>query len=462
MLYKVIATSLNLEAVSFTTHLPPLHHKAALPPVRRTANVETQTNESDLARPTKSLHASSNEKGPPKTVIDYLQLTTIPEPEDENHTSIRVKPDAAPLKPSCIEWLARPFASKKYTQVTPKNTEEPDAEGITPSEWSAYFDSYDKFLAIFKPYQDLMKTTVDIIENHFKTLHPNATPTSTPFEILDLGCGSGNLAATLREKHQSLGAPKWNLTGVDSAKKGIELSKKKAEAMDAKSIHFNYSEGDITTPNFGSTEITTDAKYDVINLTNVWYALPENKRSSLLDEMKDHHLASNGIIIVNDRQRPFTGGTHLYAIGIHLTEDLANFPHQAYTLKKTWKNLKEVAAFNKKRVTDGPCSFQSNETQVTMFKKKGFTHVQKLDTYGNTTIMNVYKGPILEAESEQELVPTYVPDGTASMDTHRSGQSSDPLPTIVDAIRNKHGNGMIRAYPTEDSRDSSTRRSKKH
>lgn len=142
--------------------------------------------------------------------------------------------------------------------------------------WNWYAKSYDTLLH-FTPYTVLIH---DIVEEISEMTKQDEQTT-----VLELGCGTGNIAAALKS------IDNLNYTGIDASKDMLSIAEKK---MGGKK-DFLFVQQDIDKPDFNLKN-----KFDVIVINNVLYAL------------KDHHkiiavvsklIAEKGKLVISEPLR---------------------------------------------------------------------------------------------------------------------------------------------------------------
>ncbi|MDQ6985244.1 MAG: methyltransferase domain-containing protein [Candidatus Dojkabacteria bacterium] len=140
-------------------------------------------------------------------------------------------------------------------------------------DWNKYAKHYDNLNHLIA-YQDLKK---QILSNANKYLPEKVT------NILDLGCGAGNITEGLVRDFEEA-----EIYALDSSSEmlNVAISKIRSDKVIFKSFDIN-----------NITKFQPEVKYDLIVINNVLYTIDDKY---LLLELLSNKLSNNGIIILSD------------------------------------------------------------------------------------------------------------------------------------------------------------------
>lgn len=144
----------------------------------------------------------------------------------------------------------------------------------TPIDWNEYALCYDT-LTRLKPYQDMIETIANLIPSNASS-------------VLDLGCGTGTLLATIANKASA------KLVGIDSSPQMLEVARNKLLGT---KVQLNLSDLE--------AKVDFGGPYTYIVSTNVLYTL-KDPLSFLVHTAS--FLSENGVLIMVTPKKGYDNG----------------------------------------------------------------------------------------------------------------------------------------------------------
>ncbi len=146
--------------------------------------------------------------------------------------------------------------------------------------------------------------------------------TILPFnEILDAGCGTGEISCFLSKKA--------NVTGIDFSESSIKLANKLKERFQIKDVNFDV--GDLT-------KIKLNKKFDYIFSMGVLHHIPEMNKA--IQNLKSH-LKDNGIFVINVYNKYGKIHNRLFKQKLNKTYDMDsyNHPYERFFTQKEFRGI---------------------------------------------------------------------------------------------------------------------------
>ena len=106
-------------------------------------------------------------------------------------------------------------------------------------------------------------------------------PPTTPYKVLDIGCGEGKDAVFLARNG-------YNVTAFDISEQGLSKAR---ELADHCGVKIDLFKADIR-------DFRLEADFDIIFSSGVFHYIPQEQRKSVIDSLKIH-TAANGINVIN-------------------------------------------------------------------------------------------------------------------------------------------------------------------
>ena len=127
------------------------------------------------------------------------------------------------------------------------------------------------------------------MEGYYWGLSPNhlcyeimrLKPPTTPYKVLDIGCGEGKDAVFLARNG-------YNVTAFDISEQGLSKAR---ELADHCGVKIDFFKADIR-------DFRLEADFDIIFSSGVFHYIPQEQRKNVIDSLKIH-TATNGINVIN-------------------------------------------------------------------------------------------------------------------------------------------------------------------
>lgn len=140
---------------------------------------------------------------------------------------------------------------------------------------------------------------------------------------IDIGCGTGDFFNFILNKYKI-----ENVTGIDTNKKSIDISKKLNERFNIKYIIDDF------------LNIVPSEKYDLVTFSGVLQLFPHNKLSILINKLKEY---SDNLIWID---------TLNYSNGLSVRDGEGYYRYEMNYLKNNINNIYKIGTFNTDNVID--------------------------------------------------------------------------------------------------------------
>ena len=134
---------------------------------------------------------------------------------------------------------------------------------------------------------------------------------------IDIGCGTGDFFNFILNKYEI-----EDVTGIDTNKKSIDISKKLNERFDIKYIIDDF------------LNIVPSEKYDLVTFSGVLQLFPHNKLSLIINKLKEY---SNNLIWID---------TLNYSNGLSVRDGEGYYRYEINYLKNNINDVYKIGTFN--------------------------------------------------------------------------------------------------------------------